>query len=385
VNYQLRGQDSQDDEQFCLAFADKYNLRIEVKKVTVPPNVNMEEFARDSRFSFFDKISKENNNSLIALGHHANDQAETILYKLAKGTGIKGLRGMKGKAGRIVRPFLEVAKADILKYCISEGLAYREDLSNRNEAFSRNKIRHSVVPVIETINPSFVNTLASHARDLHEMEKWVKAKVSEEKKYIVKKTASGFALDVDKAIKTEGGLFVVKEIFKEFGVLGAGFEAFIDDPKTGSEFEMNGHTVLFNRGELVLQNSKVQTPIKVIVNDFEKNIILDSGEISIDLFLKGVPSLKAKESELFLSKPQLKYPLKIRSWQDGDWFIPFGMKGKKKVSDFLIDQKVSRFEKQDTLILENGNGDIIWVIGKRGDNRYKVNNQTTEIYKLALK
>ena len=379
VNYQLRGKDSLDDEAFCKAFAEKLNLPFHSIRVDVPADVNMEEFARNARYAFFNELSGKYADCFIALGHHANDQAETILYKLAKGTGIRGLRGMKPVSENVIRPFLEATKSEILDYCQHNGLKFRDDLSNKNEDFSRNKIRHSIVPVIETLNPSFVKTVSSHARDLQEMEDWVNAKLNEDKSRLVSEKAGVTSIDYSKAMEFDGGSFFVREVFSDFGISGPGFKDFLTNPKTGDTFEMNGFAVLYDRGFLRVQKKEDSIGSKILIEEKENSTL------KFEEFPNGITSLKSNQEEILVEASKLKFPLQIRSWEDGDWFIPFGMSGKKKVSDFLIDQKVSRFEKENIKVLENGNGDILWVIGKRGDNRYKVNDQTTEIYKLALK
>lgn len=377
-NFCLRGKESDKDEAFVVNLAKAYKIKyftkkFDTKKFAKEKTLSTQMAARELRYEWFTTLCKEYKFSKIAVAHHADDQFETILINLVRGTSILGLTAMREINGNIVRPLLHLSRADIEKYAKKNKLKWREDASNAEDKYARNKIRHHVIPTLKEINPSLLQTFANSRNRLINVQlAFEKAKSD----FLIKAAFNGgwkFKVSKD---NHNNALF--SEILYDFGFTHDNISKIVQHTKTDSGKTFNGLNcrLIKNRREWIL------SPL----SDNEDNFYIEENQslsypISLhtsSLSVKNHTIVKDKNvAQLDLSK--LTFPLKIRKWQKGDWFIPFGMKGKMKLSDFFINQKLSLLEKENTWILESGN-DIVWIIGQRIDHRFAIGEKTKKVY-----
>ncbi len=393
-NFKLRGKDSDTDEHFVKKLAQKYNVNFFLKicnaaEYAKKNKISIEMAARDLRYNWFDECSKKNNFQKIAIAHHLNDNVETILLNLARKTGINGLTGIKPMNGKIIRPLLWTTKNQIENYCIQNKLSYRIDKTNQQTDFQRNKIRHIIIPEFEKINPAFNNNIIATAKHLEEYKKIIDQYISEIKNNCLKKINNNY-IEINKNClkKTASIQTVLYEITKKYGfneTQCSNIENSIN--KSGLEFYSKNYKITLNRKNLIIekinnQNNDIQ--ITIDKKDIGKTIhITDTEIIKIEKLSAKSYKIDKNPNTGNFDFDKIKFPLTIRNWQAGDWFIPLGMKGKKKLSDFFNDKKIDINKKNKIKIIES-NSKIVWIAGYRPDERFKINKQTITILKLTL-
>jgi tRNA(Ile)-lysidine synthase len=383
-NFQLRGEDANKDElfvqEYCKVNAIEFHSTVfDTGEYAHENGISIQMAARDLRYAWFEKIRKENNYSKIATAHHKNDVAETMLINLTKGTGLAGLHGISDKRGKIIRPLLCFDSIDIVTYIKENDVQFREDQSNANTKYTRNAIRHTIIPELEKINPSFIETLVTSSVQFSELEEIVNQKIEEEKNKLFVKDNNGFKIDVE-LLKALSPLKTFLYYFlKPFNFNGADVLDIIKglDRVSGQVFYSSTHQLVKDRTHLLL-NEIIDSQSELIeiksIEDFpfDYEVVGNSSELSFQ-----------KSSNLaYLDADKIQFPLQIRNWISGDVFQPFGMKGKKKVSDFLIDNKVSIVNKKKVKVLVQ-NEEIVWLISYRINDKYKTTATTNRV--LILK
>ncbi len=377
-NFSLRGKESDGDEAFVIKLAKTYKIecftkKFSTKKFAKDNSLSTQMAARELRYKWFYQLAKEHKFTKIAVAHHADDQFETVLINLTRGTGISGLTAMNAVKENVVRPLLKYNRKDIENYASKHQLKWREDASNAEDKYARNKIRHQVVPALKEINPSLLNTFANSRMRLNNVQVVFEKAKSE---FLIKAAFDGGWKF--KVSKDPSQLALLSEILYDFGFTHDNIHKVVSKDKidSGKIFKGKNCRLIKNRNEWIL------SPL----NDNEEEILLHEGEsIHSPIKLKTLVKL-AKTHKILKDKnlaqldySTLQFPLKIRKWRQGDWFIPFGMRGKMKLSDFFINQKFSLLEKENTWILESGN-DIVWVIGHRVDQRFAIGEKTKKVY-----
>lgn len=378
-NFNLRGKESDGDEKFVIKLAGSLNIplylaRFSTLKYAEEKGVSVQMAARELRYFWFEKIRIENRFDYIATAHHQDDETETFFINLIRGTGIAGLHGIKAKAGKIVRPLLFAGKKDIEEYVEKNKIKFREDSSNLSEKYLRNRIRLKLIPLLKEMNPDIEKTLKRDIGRLRQTEDILKNIIEEKKQEIIKQDAGIIKLDIAKLqALNHTGLFLF-EFLKQYNFTGdiidmiaAGLNA-----TTGKLFYSSTHRLVKDREYLLLS--------PVAADKTEQTYYIGEGdkELKTPVHLKfrtvsiseNIEISKEKNTGMF-DYSKLHFPLTVRKWKKGDYFYPFGMKGKKKLSDFFTDLKLSLNDKENTWLLCSGN-DIIWVIGYRTDNRYRV-------------
>ncbi len=391
-NFQLREQASEEDEAFVIGLAKTYNVPIFTKKFDVKAYVEQNKVstqiaARVLRYEWFNTLLKQHQFDFIATAHHANDQLETILFNLTKGTGIKGIRGILPLANKVVRPLLHAPKGTIQAYAKENELAWREDSSNSSTKYQRNLIRHKVVPVLKSINPSLTANLHFTTERLRMVEQMLNAQLADfESKGVAEKSGvtSIFKISLK---KQQAPLLILSEFLQVYGFnFKQAKQLFAEmDRQPGKIFKSHTHELLVDREALLIRPLMEQNLTESV------KILAETKEIKVShLTLKcnfeqlySKEQLKRKNNILTVDASLISFPLTVRNWQEGDFFRPFGMKGKKKLSDFLTDQKLNLFEKQKVKVLCTKD-DIVWVIGMRPDDRFKVSDNTRKIYTVEV-
>ncbi|SDN16478.1 tRNA(Ile)-lysidine synthase [Daejeonella rubra] len=387
-NFQLRTEEADKDEQFTAELASELGVeffatRFDTAEYASENHISIQMAARDLRYQWLEKIRQEFDYQYIGLAHHQNDVIETMLLNLTRGTGIAGLHGILAKKGKLIRPLLFLSREEIDEMPPFE---YREDSSNLSVKYARNKIRLEVIPVLKELNPSLEQTFEANRKRFAELEIFLELHVERLREQLFKKLDDHeFEIDLQ-ALKNLIPLnTLLYGLFHPFGftetVLNDLTRAWDGSP--GKVFRSSGHQLILDRDRLILCLIDQSTPEDVSIGHESAEYIWNgqkftSRVIAIDEFQLSKSAIIAQ-----LDCDLLQFPLKLRTWKNGDQFQPLGLKSKKKLSDFFIEQKIRLNHKKDIGILENGNGDILWIAGLRISERFKISPNTKKVFILA--
>ncbi|WP_255711088.1 tRNA lysidine(34) synthetase TilS [Dyadobacter chenhuakuii] len=393
-NFGLRGEESNGDEEFVRQLAQAYGFpffakHFDVKSFAKEKGISTQMAARDLRYEWFETLKTTNGYTYIATAHHANDSLETTLLNLTRGTGLSGLHGISGINNHLIRPLLLATKEQILTYAQENALTWREDRSNASDDYKRNLIRHKVVPVLQQLNPSLEATFIHSSAKLSSADRLLKEMLDEWASGVVVKEGEQVRISKAKIVLESEPGYRLWHILQDYGFAYAQVEKIVEglNGMPGKLFESASYTLLIDRKDLILKNRVIAASddeIKIEESQSEVNI---AGRL-ISLYKKSRNSndeLPSNKSIVSINYDKLVFPLKIRKWEVGDSFRPLGMNGaRKKLSDLFIDSKMDRFAKEQVLVLLNGNGEVIWVVGVRLDERYKVHGRTAHILQVVV-
>lgn len=387
-NFHLRGEESDNDEIFVREMANELHLAFEQIDFDTTDyarkcKISVEMAARELRYNWFEQVRKTHTASAIAVAHHADDNVETLLMNLTRGTGLKGLTGIPLQNGYIIRPLLCCTRSDIVNYLIKYNLHHITDSTNAQNDYTRNKFRNQIIPLFEKINPSFKQTITALIERFEEIEAVYNEKMIETKSKITSTENNYFKIDIQQLKHTKYRKSLLYDILLPYSFHADTVENIIHnlDSEPGSIFYSLTHKLLHDRDFLIV--SKNNIPLQQSYN-ISESVTEISEPIHLNIS-KRIYNTKISKSKLFatLDASKFTFPLVLRHWQKGDSFVPFGMKNSKKLSDFFIDTKMNRFEKENTWLLCAGN-DIVWVVGYRIDNRFCVDSNTQHIIEIQL-
>ncbi len=392
VNFQLRGKDSDLDQDFVQKLAASYGLKLFVKCVDTRSyaqknKLSIEMAARELRYTWFEQLAARHGFSKIATAHTADDNVETILLNLMRGTGIRGLIGIPPRAGKIVRPLLFAYKSEILQYCSENNLPYRIDKTNFETDFVRNKIRHLIIPQFESINPAFKQNVLRTAGNLQQAYGVVQQYLSQIRPKIVSSTWFGIKIDIQRLLAEEHSKLILFEILREYNFSPAQIEQIYQSlhRQPGTVFIATPYRAVVDRGYLLIgrEQKRENLNIEILTPENQQIKVLD---YILDIKTTTINQIQLKVPHDIgqFDLEQLSFPLKVRFWKTGDWFIPLGMQGRRKLSDFLKDLKLNYFEKQRVLVLTDRFDRIIWVIGYRIDQRFRITPNTKKVLQIKL-
>jgi tRNA(Ile)-lysidine synthase len=390
-NFGLRSSESDGDQQLVEKMAKEYGKplfvkRFDTKKYAQENGLSIQVAARNLRYNWFEELSSTLSFDAIAIAHNANDVAETMLINLTRGTGLKGLSGIKARNGKVIRPLLFATRTQIDNYVKEKGLQFRTDSSNLENKYIRNRIRNEVLPILIGINPSLIDSLNQTAGYLQQAQKAIGEDISKFKEVVYSQVGSEHRYSIDYLISYQYNKLFIAEEFSTYG-----FSVAITDEiysslyaQPGKEFLSKTHRMVRDRDFLIVSPMEKQN-LNFEVEIFETtSIVFEPIPLKISLIEVGENfKIDRNSNTASIDFAELKFPIKLRVWQNGDRFIPYGMKGSKKVSDFLIDEKVPLHQKDSVYVVES-NGEIVWVVGYRVDNRYAVTAKTKLVYKVAL-
>lgn len=386
VNFQLRGNESDEDALFCRNFCKRYEipfhyLEVNTKAYATKHRISVEMAAREIRYTWFNKLLDEHHLNVIAVAHHKNDQAETILLNLIRGTGVAGLKGMLPKNGNVIRPLLCMTRQEIEEYIQNHNLKFRTDNTNADTTFRRNLIRHRIMPEIESINPAFTDTVDALAQRFKESAAIVDVYVHD---WIDKHMKDPRRIPVNALFQNAASMTILHRLLSEFGFSASLImEVYRAYPfRSGARFYGALFYVLADRDYLLLEPIKQQeqkSVARVVYPDNKLGSNLHFEELS----RQDIESIPGDASVACLDLDKLKLPLMLRNWQHGDKFRPLGMKGLKKISDFLIDEKVNMVDKASVKVLISDD-EIVWVLGYRIDDHYKIDKNTKYVLKIEI-
>ena len=380
-NFKLREEESDQDEIFVSDLANKnkipfHHISFDTNHYALSNKLSIQMAARELRYEWFEKVRREISADYIAIAHNQNDNIETFFINLINGTGLKGLRAIQNKNNFIVRPLMFASRNQIGEYVKSKSLNFREDSSNKSKKYQRNKVRHDLMPLLKQINPSIENTIADEIEIIKNTYSIFKEQVDRVVKEISCQTDDGIKISKNKLIKLEPIDTYLYEILNVFGFtdLKSIKNSILSNP--GKQFFSKSHRLLIDREFVFIEKIEDDFFNDILIN--ESTLILNS-PINISFKISSNDQMdKIKDTACF-DYEKLVFPLVIRKWKSGDKFIPSGMKGFKKLSDYFIDNKINRLLKEKTLLICS-NDDIIWVIGHRIDERYKATSKTKKMY-----
>ena len=386
VNFNLRGAESDKDEDFVKNWAKENKLKLhtisfDTESYAKKNKVSIEMAARDLRYNWFYSLLKEENLDYIAVAHHLNDNIETVLLNLSRGTGIAGITGMKDIYNKTIRPLLTISRYEIEQFAEKEKLAWREDLSNKDISFRRNLIRHKLMPVFQELNPSFTESFKRNISNFKDTEEVNNEFLSNVDYSFWIEKESEIRINIKKLSNIKGYKIILREKLLPFRYNDISDILDSFNSVSGKIFHSKTHRIVKDRDDLIL--TKTHTKDYKIKESYsiDKDVKHVITPISLNLsIINNNEDISSREiAQLDLSK--LKFPLKIRKWENGDFFYPLGMKGKKKMSKYFKDEKYSLVDKENQWLLTSNNN-IVWVIGKRLDDRFKVSTNTKEILKI---
>lgn len=395
-NFHLRGNESDGDEQFVREYCQKNTIEIHVtnfdtKTYASEHGVSIEVAARELRYAYFDKLCKQHGYNKIAVAHNLNDSAETLLLNLTRGTGIRGLCGIQPVNGKIIRPLLFASRSQIETYAAKQNLNFRVDSTNSDTTYRRNYIRHKVLPIIREINPSIDRTIAQTAQRLSQATILIEQGLNALSQQVTTYRNNELIFSVDTLQQSGCATLFLVETLAQYGFSAQQALQVADLLKatSGKRIESQNHVVIRNRDELVMVPKKILHETTNSENADTQNdseIKIDAGTISIQqpigLTFEYQPiskvSLKPNPNIAYIDADKLTYPLTLRPWRPGDRFVPFGMKNHKKISDFLINNKIPLHYKSSIYVLTSGK-QIVWLVGHRLDNRFKIEKTTCNV------
>ena len=382
-NFKLRGAHSDADLSFVETIAANLGVPVfttvfDTKTYAKTQGVSTQVAARELRYEWFYSTATANGYDRIATGHHADDDLETFFINLSRVTGLRGLTGIASNTEQLIRPLLPFSRAQIMQFAKKEGLFWREDSSNSTRDYLRNKLRLDVIPAFKGVNKTVLQNFKQTQQHLKESQALLEDYITLVTKLVVSHTDAGYEIDSKQLQALPNTNTLLFELLYPYGFTDFKAIASILESEVGKKVLSKQYVLLKDRNHLVLTTKEQVVDSRVYCIDAKQQ----SCTIPIKLNFTKVAQVGEHEPHsLYVDAAKLTYPLKVRAWRLDDVFHPFGMKGKKKLTKFFKDEKLSLLSKNSVWVLESGD-EIVWVIGLRPDDRYKVTSATKEVLKI---
>jgi tRNA(Ile)-lysidine synthase len=403
-NFQLRGEESERDEQFVRGLAEKYEVAFysktfDTKTVSQKEKKSIEETARDLRYNWFNELigntqlAKSNKLAAahyplpiahwILTAHHANDNIETVLMNFFRGTGIKGLHGILAKQNKLVRPLLFATKKDLLAFADENKLQFVADYTNTENDFTRNYFRNELIPSIQKIFPEAEENVLKNITRFNEAEQLYNQAIALHKSKLLEQKGNEIHIPVLKLQKVQPLATIIYEIIKEYNFTAHQTEDVIAllESESGKYVQSPSHRIIKNRKWLIISLNQTEAAQHILIETNERKITFSEGKLQIEKH--STFDINHSPLTAQLDAAEIKFPLLLRKWKQGDYFYPLGMQKKKKLSRFFIDQKLSLTQKEKVWVIES-NKKILWVMGMRIDDRFKITAATKEVLQISL-
>lgn len=389
-NFQLRGDDSERDESFVRSLAAYLEFPIMIKRFDVEAEmkehgISLQMAARDLRYTWFEDLMAQRSMDRLATAHNQNDAIETFFLNLSRGSGIRGLKGISPRRGRIIRPLLFASRAQIETYQKRQKIEYREDSSNRETKYQRNKIRHDVLPVMEQINPGFMEAMEGNMERLGEVFQIYDQFIQKTREKLFTEKQGKITIAI-KELRTLHPLRTwLYELFSPYGFTPMQCEGIerIMETGPGRQSISTTHRLFMDRDKMILVPTVSPSFERFYLDDAEKQSSLPFPMDMDVLDREDLDSIPGDPNTACLDLDTFEFPLLIRRWMHGDYFYPLGMEQNKKLSDFFVDEKVPVPEKEGIWILASGKK-IVWIMGYRIDNRFRITSSTSRVLRLRI-
>lgn len=382
-NFNLRGDESDGDEQFIIDLANKLNLEVFVESFDTKTyvdeyGISVQMAARELRYNWFNELSNTLGYNYILTAHQADDDLETFLINLSRGTGISGLKGIPSINQNIIRPLLPFSREEILQYANDYKLKWREDSSNTETKYLRNKLRHDVLPILKQINPSLLSNFQNTIHHLKGSSEILENHISQLKSVLFIYEGDVIKVLIEQLQKLKPRKDYLYELLKDFGFTEWNDVEVLLTASSGKQVFSPTHRLIKDREYFLISKHYENNKNEVFTIEEDEQCVLNPIPLS---FTSVEDVFDTDDQSIYIDKKKLKYPLIVRKRKEGDYFYPFGMEGKKKLSKFFKDEKYSLLDKENQWLLCSDDK-IVWVIGKRADNRFKITEITTERIKI---
>ena len=401
-NFQLRGKESDRDEAFLNSLAKRYNVtllakKFETEKYAEEKKVSIQVAARELRYGWFGELVGSQPSlgefthdcrlpiaDWLITAHHQDDNIETVLMNFFKGTGLAGLRGMLPKQGNLIRPLLFATKEQLMQFAIENNLQWVEDSSNQSDKYSRNYFRHHLIPVIEKIYPKAKENLADNIARFRDIEILYEESIAKELKKLVEKKGDEIHIPVLKLKKLNALKSVLYELIKKYGFSASqlGEVLHLLNSESGKYILSPSHRILKNRNWLIISPKNTEEQQHILIEQGMETVQFEKGNLLFKTASAANGQLSTVNSIASIDAEEIEFPLLLRRWTPGDYFYPLGLRKKKKLARFFIDQKLSLAEKEKAWVLEM-NKKIVWVVGMRIDDRFKITEKTKRVLQIS--
>jgi tRNA(Ile)-lysidine synthase len=381
-NFQLRGKESNLDEEFVKLLSQKmsnqiFTIKFNTKEFSKNQKLSTQIAARELRYNWFQELIEQHNFDFVLTAHHADDNLETFLINLTRGTGLDGFTGIPKINGNIVRPLLAFSREEISTYAKANNIEWREDASNASTKYIRNKIRHQIVPVLKEINPNLLETFSKTAKNLQESKQIIEDRIADISTKVIETENEILKINIEEINQLSNPKAYLHQLLRSYNFTEWDDVYSLLSAQSGKQVFSKTHRLLKDRALLLLSRKNEDE------NQHEEIYFVaeNDQEISnpISLTFKDVDEKSTENKQtIYIDKKMLKYPLIVRKWRNGDYLYPLGMQGKKKLSKYFKDEKFSLLEKENTWLLCNAENEIIWVINHRQDKRF-VNDHNLKI------
>lgn len=387
-NFQLRDEESDQDEAFVREYCHRHQLpffgqRFDTNNYATEHKLSIQMAARELRYIWFDQLLRENNYQFLATAHHLDDSLETSLLNFVRGTGPRGISGIAAKNGQRIRPLLHVTRTEIANYAEEYQIAWREDISNRSLDYSRNVIRQKIVPYLKELNPSLEASFSQFVNRMEGANELMGVALNQWKDQHWQEESGRILIQKKGLLLFENRASVLYELIKEFGFNLSQCHEVLNamEAQAGKRFLSDGFELVVDRDQLIVKPVEPE-PITCIISRPDQQV--SNGYSFITFRVENNKGFSHSSQLAFIDHDLLRWPLVWRTWHAGDVFHPLGMPHRKKISDFLIDQKISRADKDRITVLQSGD-DIVWIVGLRLDDRFKVSDKTTQVLVAEVK
>lgn len=387
-NFQLRGKESDLDEMFVKELGKSFNIqtfttRFNTNEYATKNKLSTQLAARELRYSWFDSLSQKNNFDYILTAHHADDNLETFLINLSRGTGLEGLTGIPPINKNIIRPLLIFSREEIVAFAKNNNIKWREDESNSETKYLRNKIRHQIVPTLKELNDSVLKNFNKTIDHLKESQQIIDDKIADITHEIVSKEGDLLKINIEKLLKLSNPKAYLYQLLKSYKFTEWNDVYNLIYAQSGKQILTKFYTLLKDRDFLLLLRTNEKS-------SFEKEYFIireENKEITAPIKLQLKKVLKKtniNKENIYVDYELLNFPLKLRRWKSGDFFYPKGMIGRKKVSKYFKDEKISIVNKNKIWLLCSSKNEVIWIVGKRQDRRFLPTEKTTKLLKISI-
>jgi tRNA(Ile)-lysidine synthase len=388
-NFCLRAEEADRDEEFVTNYFNQKGINVYTKKFSTyeyaqKNNLSIQMAARELRYNWFNELIIEHKFEFLVTAHHLNDAIETFFINLLRGTGINGLKGIPEKQGNIIRPLLFASTELINNYQKENTIPFVEDSSNRETKYLRNQLRHQLIPLLKSVNPEIENTFKKELSIFYDTAKYVEFKIIQDLSSITKAENNQFIIKISELIQSPFLDLILHHLLKQYHFspdLNPQLKTMILNPETGKKIVGSRFSCLIDRECIIFKEN--------ITTSYQLNYLINKEDLNVDfpISLKLVHHLKPhiiKSAHVgCFDMDKLSFPLQLRKWEKGDFYYPIGINGKKKLSDFFVNNKYSEFEKKEQWLLTSNN-QIVWIIGKRIDRRFMVTDLTKETLEIKL-
>ena len=390
-NFMLRGNESDEDQRFVEELADQFNVHLYLKKFDTAAyaetfGISIQMAARDLRYEWFASLKEKEGFDYIVVGHNQNDIVETVFLNLSRGCGIKGLTGIKARKEAIIRPLLFASRVEINSYASHQKLKWRDDASNLETKYLRNRIRHKIIPEFEAINSAFMSNAVDTIARLNQASQLLDYAIAGIKKTVWVDLPDKCLIDIEKLRSYPALETLLYELLKDYGCTHLNIRALVAsfDTISGKQFFTRTHCITRDRTQLIITKNTAASDTTLLI-DRETALVNYPVHLTFQILHHTTGFVIPVESCIaLLDAEKLTFPLVLRRWKKGDSFKPLGMKGTKKISDYLINSKVPMPDKQHIWILES-DGVIAWVVNHRIDDRFRITSETRSMLLVEFK